>query len=330
MKTIRWGIVGCGNVTEVKSGPGFQRATNSSLVAVMRRNGELAKDYAQRHSVPKWYDDAEALIHDPEVDAVYVATPPTWHKQYTLMAAQIGKPIYVEKPMALNHQECQAMMEACRTANVPLFVAYYRRALPRFLKIKDLVDQGAIGEIRFITITLHRQVQPDEVNPETRPWRVIPDIAGGGHFVDLAAHTLDLLDYIFGPIQTVQGFAANQGHHYPAEDIVTATFVFEAGIQGVGSWCFTSFTDLDLNEIVGTQGKISFSSFDDEPVTLTTHQGVTQFSIDHPPHVQQPLIQTVVDELNGMGHCPSTGETAARTTWVMDQILQTYRNTSKE
>ena len=134
MRTVRLGIIGCGNVTEVKSGPGFQKAKDSSLVAVMRRTGELAQDYAGRHDVPRWYADAEALIGDPEVDAIYIATPPSSHKEYVILAARAGKPIYVEKPMARTHAECQAMIAICREAGVPLYVAYYRRALPRFLK----------------------------------------------------------------------------------------------------------------------------------------------------------------------------------------------------
>src|ERR1044071_3205427 len=123
-RSIRWGIIGCGDVTEVKSGPAFQKARDSALVAVMRRDGDLARDYAQRHGVPRWYDNAEALIHDPEVDAVYVATPPYAHKEYTLMSARVGKPVYVEKPMAMNHEECQVMIKACQAAGVPLLVAY--------------------------------------------------------------------------------------------------------------------------------------------------------------------------------------------------------------
>jgi predicted dehydrogenase len=112
MKRIRWGIIGCGEVTEVKSGPALQNARGSELVAVMRRNGKLAKDYAHRHQVPKWYDNANALIHDQDVDAVYVATPPSSHKEHTLAAARAGKPVYVEKPMALNHAECREMIES--------------------------------------------------------------------------------------------------------------------------------------------------------------------------------------------------------------------------
>jgi predicted dehydrogenase len=330
MKTIRWGIIGCGNVTEVKSGPGFQKANNSSLVAVMRRTGELARDYAQRHGVPKWYDDAQALIYDPEVDAVYVATPPSSHKEYTVLAAQAGKPVYVEKPMAMNYEECQEVLQACGTAGVPLFVAYYRRALPRFLKIKELLEAQAIGDVRLVTIALTQKPRPDELNPGNLPWRVIPEIAGGGRFVDLASHTLDFLDYVLGPIRLAQGFAANQGNYYPAEDIVTGSFAFASGVQGVGTWCFTGFDEVDVTEIVGSQGKISFSTYGDDPLVLTTNGGVSGFSIEHPPHIQQPLIQTVVDELIGVGCCPSTGESAARTSWVMDQMLAGYRHRKDE
>jgi predicted dehydrogenase len=322
MTAIRWGIIGCGDVTEVKSGPGFQKARGSALVAVMRRNAALAEDYAHRHGVPRWYADAEALIDDPGVDAVYVATPPSTHKHYTLLAAQAGKPVYVEKPMALNHGQCQAMIAACRAAGVPLFVAYYRRALPRFVKIKELLEQGAIGAVRFVNILLTQPTRPAELEPATLPWRVQPEIAGGGHFVDLASHTLDFLDYVLGPIRAAQGFAGNQAGLYPAEDVVTGSFCFQSGVQGAGVWCFTAYAAHDSVEIVGERGQISFSTFGaDDLVRLVKSDGAREYHIPHPPHVQQPLIQTVVDELLGLGRCPSTGESAARTNWVMDQML---------
>ena len=320
MKTIRWGIIGCGDVTEVKSGPGFQKADHSSLVAVMRRNGKLAEDYARRHGVPKWYDSADALIRDPDVDAVYIATPPYAHKEHAIMCARAGKPVYVEKPMGMNFAECQEMIEACQSAGVPLFVAYYRRGLPRFLKIKELIDEGAIGDVRGVTTVLYMPL-PDEFD-----WHYTPEVGGGGKFVDMGCHTLDFLDYVLGPIRSVAGFAGNLGGHYPAEDVVTGAFEFESGVQAVGIWSFTTFEALDKTEIVGTIGKISFSSFDADPISLTTSAGVAEFAIDNPPHVHQPLTQMIVDELNGVGRCPSTGESGARTNWVMDQLLAGYKD----
>ena len=321
MRTIRWGIIGCGNVTEVKSGPGFARATNSALVAVMRRNGDLARDYARRHGVPRWYDHAEALVQDADVDAVYIATPPNAHREYVLLSARHGKPAYVEKPMAMNAGECDDMIRACRDANVPLFTAYYRRALPRFLQVKTLVDGGGIGRVRAVSISLYRRhVETDG----SLPWRVDPAVAGGGHFVDLASHTLDLLDFILGPIARAVGGAANQGGYYSAEDIVSASLEFQAGVRGTGLWCFTADRDVDRVEIVGTGGRVGFSTFDEVPITIERDGTVESLTIPHPPHVQQPLIQTIVDELNGTGTCPSTGASGARTTRVMDALLETY------
>jgi len=325
MKTIRWGIIGCGDVTEVKSGPGFQKADNSQLVAVMRRNGDLARDYALRHKVPKWYDNAEKLIKDPEVDAIYIATPPAFHKEYTLKCAQAGKPVYVEKPMARNFEECKAMIQACEIAGVPLFVAYYRRALDRFNKIKELIDSGKIGEIRFVSVNLYKKSVTRDINTGKLPWRVIPEISGGGEFLDLASHTLDILDYILGPIEEAKGYAANQGKLYEAEDIVTASLCFSSGVKGAGVWSFSSFTDYDMNEIVGSKGKITFSTFGSEPILLTTLESNVSISAINPLHIQQQLIQKVVNELNGVGTCPSKGISASRTNKVMDEILKNHR-----
>lgn len=321
MRKIKWGIIGCGDVTEVKSGPGFQKVNNSELVAVMRRNGELAKDYAKRHNVSKWYDDAEKLINDTDVDAVYIAAPPANHKEYTIMAARAGKPVYVEKPMALNTKECEEMIDVCKTAGVPLFVAYYRRALARFLKIKELIDSKTIGDVRFININFQDVVKE---SPSNLPWRVDPKISGGGHFVDLASHMLDFLDYVFGPIKQVKGIASNQAKIYPAEDIVTGAFLFENGVHGTGTWCFSSFKRIDHTEIIGDKGKITYSTFDAEPIRLTSENGTMEFKIEYPQHIQQSLIQTVVDDLNGIGKCPSTGYTGMRTTWVMEEMLREY------
>ena len=325
MKTVRWGIIGCGDVTEVKSGPGFQKADHSELVAVMRRDQGRARDYAERHGVPRWYSDAQQLVDDPEVDAVYVATPPSSHKQYTLMAARASKPVYVEKPMAIDFDECEEMIAACRTAAVPLFVAYYRRALERFLEVKRLVDSGAIGPVRFVSIALSQAPYPEELESGGLPWRVIPEISGGGRFLDLASHMLDFLDFTLGPIARAEGFASNQDGRYAAEDTVSASFVFESGVHGVGVWSFSSFGESDHTEIVGTTGRIRFSNFAAEPISLVSEDGIQRFPVANPLHVQQPLIQTVVDALNGVGECPSTGETAARTTRVMDALLREYR-----
>ncbi len=324
MDEVRWGIIGCGTVTEKKSGPAFNKVEGSRLVAVMRRSAEKARDYAERHGVPRWYDDADRLIHDPEVNAVYVATPPDSHAHYAIRAAQAGKPVYVEKPMARTYAECRQMIAACKQAGVPLFVAYYRRCLPAFLKVKALVQDGAIGDVRFVHVRLFYPPRPGDFERHNLPWRVQPEIAGGGYFYDLGSHQLDYLDYLFGPVTSAQGHAVNQAGLYPAEDAVAAHFAFESGVVGTGLWCFTvdAGSTTDRIEIFGSTGHLSFAAFNlPEPIRLTRNGQTEEIHCPTPEHVQQPLIQTVVDELLGRGRCPSTGVSAARTNWVLEQIV---------
>ena len=322
---IRWGIIGCGDVCEVKSGPGFQRARDSALVAVMRRDGARAADFARRHGVPRWHDDADALLHDPEVDAVYVATPPDAHCEYTLRAARAGKPVYVEKPMARTAAEAETMFAACREAGVPLYVAYYRRAMPRFRQAKALLDAGHVGRVRVVTVELWVPPAPEEFSAEA-PWRVRPEVGGGGRFVDMGCHQLDLVDFLLGPIAEVQGLAGNQGGRYGAEDVVAASFRTAQGVFGTGTWSYSAAVPRDRIEVVGERGTLAFACFDlAEPLALATADGLQHVHVAPEPHVQQPLIQTVVDALHGRGECPSTGESALRTTRVIDRILADWR-----
>ncbi|GAB3657915.1 Gfo/Idh/MocA family oxidoreductase [Echinicola sediminis] len=320
---VRWGIVGVGDVCEVKSAPAMNLVENSRLVAVMRRNEEKVKDYAHRHGVPKWYTDADQLIHDPEVNAIYIATPPNVHQELTLKAASAGKPVYVEKPMARTYQECQAMQEACDAAGVPLYVAYYRRSLPHFLKIKELIASGAIGDVRYVNIQMNQVLRPDVVRNLDNNWRVDPEVAGGGYFYDLASHQLDFLDFALGPIKRAQGMKANQAGGYAAEDMVTAAFEFESGVMGTGSWCFSTseLSVKDWTVIYGSKGQISYETFGTGSLILETeYSGKEILEYDLPQHIQFPLIQQVVGDILGFSKCSSTGVTAARTNKVMEEI----------
>jgi predicted dehydrogenase len=318
-------MIGCGDVAEVKSGPGFYKARDSQLVAVMRRDGSLAADYARRHNVQRWHDDADLIIHASDIDAIYIATLTDSHHEYTLRCAAAGKPVYVEKPMALNATQCAEMIGACKAHAVPLWVGYYRRALPRFLAVRDLVAEGAIGDVRMVTVRqLKRSPSREDLESSAIAWRSDPQ-RGGGIFFEGACHTFDALDFIVGPIKEVRAFADNQARAYPSEDMIVAAFSFENGAYGGGGWCYSADQDEEYNEIVGSRGSIRFSTFSPVPIRLTRGSGVEEIAVGDPPHVHQPLIQSIVDELHGKGKCPSTGETALRTARVMDAILREFR-----
>jgi len=299
---INWGIIGCGNVTEVKSGPGFSKTPGSALAMVMRRDGRLAEDYAKRHGVPRWTTDADALIADSGVDAVYVATPVGSHLEYALKVCAAGKPCYMEKPMARNTTEAEAMVTAFRKAGVPLFVAYYRRGLPRFLKVRDLVASGVIGQLTGVS---YRCASPAFKRSGELPWRLKPAESGGGLFMDIGCHTLDIIDFIAGPLHAVQGWAANVASDHAVEDSVAMTFRLESGGLGTASWNFASDQSEEFIVFSGTAGRITISTFGQEPVKLERGKEIDQFDLPNPTHIQQPLIETIVNQLLGKGVCPA-------------------------
>lgn len=325
MKTIRWGMIGCGDVTEVKSGPGFYKAEHSALAAVTSKRLSRAESYAARHNVPKVYEQVEDLLSDPDIDIVYVATPPAFHKEYALKCFAAGKPVYIEKPMATTYQDCLEIIKASEQSGIPGFVAFYRRAMERFLCVKKLLDSRTIGELRFVNVVMYQAAQPEDYEREHLPWRLVPSIAGGGKFLDMGVHVMDFLDFSCGPISITHGMASNQAGLYEVEDIVTANWKFENGAHGTGTWCFSAFENADCVEFVGSGGEIWFDFFGEGPVYVKTNQGVTEYQYKNPAHIQQPFIQSIVNELLGLGTCPGTLRSAARTSLVMDEILRGYR-----
>lgn len=325
MKTIRWGMIGCGAVTEVKSGPGLYKSDNSTLVAVTSSDLELSRSYAQRHGVAKVYASAEELVQDPEIDAVYIATPPVVHKSLSLLAARAGKHVYVEKPMAMRFAECQEIIDECQRHNVRLYVAFYRRAMERFLQVKRWLDDKAIGEVLCVKAVQHQPPAQEDLSRATLPWRLLPQVAGAGKFLDMGVHTLDIFDFWFGAIEEVHGIASNKGGLYDVEDTVTATWRHASGVQGFGSWCYVCGGDQDHVEIIGTQGRIEMEFFSDKPLRLITADGVQEADIPNPQHVQQPFIQSIVNDLNGVAVCPGNVESAARASWVADEVLKNFR-----
>lgn len=309
---MRWGIIGVGDVTEVKSGPAFRQIPGVELVAVMRRSPDLARDYARRHDVPRWHSDADDIMHADDIDAVYIATHPNTHADYTRRAAAAGKAVLVEKPMAVDATECRSMTAACEAAGVRLWVAYYRRALPRFERVRTLIADGAIGEVRAVNSIRLQQPRPQS-------WQNTPGLSGGGWFFDAACHTLDWLDHVLGPLRDVHGQAIGHGHSL--EDTVTISCALDNDVIGSGTWCFDAGIDYDRTTIVGTRGTVSVSISAPEPVRLVTGSDTDWLPIADPPHVHEPLLRTIVDEWNGVGRSPSTGVSATRTAAVMDQIL---------
>lgn len=321
MKTINWGIIGCGDVTEVKSGPAFNKVPHSKLVAVMRRDEVKVKDYAKRHHVPTWYTNAHQLINNPAVNAIYVATPPLQHEEYTIAALKAGKPVYVEKPMAVDVASAQRMANASQGGK--LVVAHYRRAQPFFLKILELIQNGTIGEIKYVDLKfLQLRLAEEELKDPRIAWRVDPAVAGGGLFHDLAPHQLDLMLYFFGKIKSTSGVSSNQAGLYAAADIVGGNILFENGVIFQGIWCFDAPKEeaKDSCEIIGSEGKITFSVFGEHEMMVTAKGKTSKINCEKPEHVQQPMIEKVVQYFLDTGDNPSP---AAEGVTVME-VMQSF------
>jgi 1,5-anhydro-D-fructose reductase (1,5-anhydro-D-mannitol-forming) len=322
MKQIRWAMIGCGSVTEQKSGPGLYKAAGSTLVAVMSRTLARAEDWTARHGVGKAYDNIDRLLADEEIDAVYIATHPNTHRFYTLLCAGAGKAVYCEKPLGMNSEQSSQMVEYCNKQGVPFFSAYYRRALPKFLMIKEFIDTAAWGAVQAVHVQMSKRASESE-RAGTDPWRIQPEVSGGGHFHDIGSHALDLIDWYFGPITHASGSSANKGGYYQAPDVVHGHFTTQSGVGGTGLWTFNTYKDEDRTTIYFEDARLEYSVLDiAAPIILTTEEGQKIIEVPAPPaHVAQPLIQTVVDQLLGKGVCPSTGETGARTDRAIELLL---------
>lgn len=323
MDQIRWGIIGCGDVTEMKSGPAFNKVSNSSLVAVMRRDGAKAKDYAARHGVKKWYDDAEKLIQDDEVNAVYIATPPDSHEAYAIAAMNAGKPVYIEKPMTLNFESANRLSKLAQEKNIKISIAHYRRGQPLFNKVKQLLAEKIIGETLFARLEFYKKpLNPSSLTIPKVAWRINPEMSGGGLFHDMAPHQLDLMYWFFGDIEKASGYSKNQGGIYNADDIVSGNILFKSGVIFNGLWCFNvaKENESDLCEIEGTKGKIRFPIFEHKKIEVIVNGKTENILFEPLQHVQLPLIQKIVNYFLDKGPNPSSAEDGAKVMWLLDQF----------
>lgn len=317
---INWGMIGCGAVTEVKSGPAYNVLGKSSLVGVTSRTLASAKDYASRHNVPNVFENPSAMINSSSIDAIYIATPPSSHLELAMSVAKAKKPCCIEKPISINYAKATEITKAFGDNGTPLFIAYYRRSLPRFQAIKSWISDGKVGDIRHIHWSLTRTPTKNDIDHKFG-WRTDPNEAPGGYFDDLACHGLDLFDFYFGPIMDAKGQTLNQQKLYNVPDSFSATWLHETGVTGSGYWNFSSFDRSDEVQVIGSHGKISFSMFADECIKCITADGIEILDIDHPTHLHKFHVENIISHLQGLTIHPSTGESAMRTAWVCEQIL---------
>lgn len=324
MEKICWGIIGCGNVTEVKSGPAFNKVEHSSLIAVSRRDPDKLADYVKRHHIPLSFTNALDLIQSEKINALYIATPPNVREAYAIEAMQLGKPVYLEKPMALNLAACKRLKAVSEKLGIKLSVAHYRRNLPLFMEVKNILEQGDIGAIKEVQITMLKKTDKAAKDPSN--WRVDPSIAGGGYFYDLAPHQIDLVFYFFGKPKSFSGISTNKAGLYKAEDFVQGTIELENGIVCKGLWDFSiNGEEKDEFLIIGEKGTIRFPVFG-LFIEVESNGQVKTIPFEAPKHNQQNHIQAVVNYFLGKGENPCSAEDAILSMEVMESFVYGSKN----
>lgn len=298
IKEISWAIIGCGDVTEIKSGPGLYKSRNSKLSGVYNRTYEKAVDYAKRHNVTKVYKSVDELLTDSEIDIVYIATPPSTHYEYAIQTLKAEKIPYIEKPMVTKLNQAIEIDNLAKSSGIPPYVAFYRRGLEKFLKIKELLDSGIIGEIRTVHVMQLMKVDESEKSKETRPWRVIPEISGGGKFLDVGTHVLDCLIWFLGELESMTGIVANRGGFYDTDDTVVTTLKFKSGIVGTGHWCFVSDRHFSEVQIIGDRGNITYDGLSGKNFFITVDGETKEYYFTVPKHISMPYQQSIIDELS--------------------------------
>lgn len=319
---IKWGIIGAGDVAEVKSGPAFQKATNSELVAIMRRNEDKAKDFAGRHHVPYYYTDVDMLLGQKDIDAIYVASPPLHHTAHAIKALKAGKDVYLEKPLSINTENARKIIDVAQKTGRKLTVAHYRRQLPAFVYVKKLIQEHAVGKIRLATIRILQPVKSAIIASTEDNWRLNPDISGGGFFHDLAPHQIDLMLQYFGDAEWFSGSSGNQSGAYQADDAVTGAIRFSSGVQMQGAWIF-SFGDqiepVDECCLYGTEGNIHFSFYGGQ-VRVEKAGNIQTIDFENPANIQLPMIQQTTNYFMGKAPNPCTAQEALKGLEIMESF----------
>lgn len=311
-------MIGAGDVTEIKSGPAFNKVDNSVLAALVRRNADKARDYAARHNVPDWYIDAGEMLDRDDINAIYIATPPSTHKEYALAALNAGKDVYLEKPMALNAVESLEILETAKKLGRKLCLAHYRRELPCFKKVKELIDSGVIGDTQYAKLEIFQPEDSAIIAQTEENWRTNAAISGGGLFHDIGPHQIDLMMHYFGP--PLNFFGSSKGKTPEVADIVIGQIEFKKAVfQGVWNFRAPEPEMRDKCTLLGSSGKIEFS-FYKEHISLDAGEINERFEFSNPENIQLPLIDKVVKYFRGEGDNPCPGEDGIKVMEIIDRF----------
>lgn len=319
MDVLKWGLIGAGDIARKRIAPALVDLPNCELVAVSRGRPELAEAFAAEFGVKRWYADWLEILTD-EIDAVYIATPVFLHPEQTIAAAEAGKHILCEKPMALNVEECDRMIAACKANNVKLGIAYYRRFYPVLESVRQVIASGEIGKVVFAQMNAFEYFDPAPDN--RRHWLLEKAKSGGGPMMDFGCHRLEVLTDLFGTVRRTESIVSNIAFEREVEDTAAVLLQFESDTCAALIVSHASHEPQDTFEIFGTTGSINIPVLNSGDIRIKTAAGETTES--HPPHanIHQPLIEDFTDAVL-IGREPRvSGETGRLIALLEDEIYR--------
>jgi predicted dehydrogenase len=298
MSKLSFGLIGCGDIARKRVAPALRDLHSCELIAVSRAQSQLAESFAKQFGARRWYADWCELINDKEVQAVYIATPVHLHAAQTIAAAEAGKHVLCEKPMALNVAECDRMIDACRSNNVKLGIAYYRHFYPVVRRLKQILDSGEIGKPVVAQINAFEWFDPTPTHP--RAWLLKKEQSGGGPMFDFGCHRIEVLLDLFGEAGDVKSTMTNNFFKREVEDVAVATFQFEQGVCATLTVAHSAREPQDTVDVFGSEGSLHVSVLNEGTLRVVT-DGEERVE-SHPPaaNIHQPLIddfaQSVIED----------------------------------
>ena len=318
MEVIRWALIGCGDIARRRVAPALSDLPGCELVAVSRVRSELAEAFAREFRARKWYADWQELLRDPEIDAVYIATPVYVHAAQAIAAAEAGKHVLCEKPMAMNVGECDRMIAACRANHVRLGVAYYRHFYPLIERIKNVLESSEIGEVVLAQINVFGRFNPQPGQP--RDWLMKKALAGGGPMFDVGSHRIEILLNLFGPVRRIASLGANVVFDREVEDTAIASFQFERGTLGVLTVTHAANEPQDTLDVFGVSGSVHVEALNDGRMTVKTASGARVESHPSASNAHQPLIEDFVEAVFEDREPGVSGEIGRRVAEIEEEI----------
>lgn len=320
---IGWGIIGCGDIANKRVAPAINDQADSDLVAFFSHTKARAEEFAARHRAGRAYDDLGALLADPGVTAVYVASPQNRHCGETVAAAEAGKHVLCEKPMAMDTAECRRMIEACRANGVHLSASYYRRFYPKTQKMKALIEAGAIGTPVQVDISMTGFWKADPKDPKY--WRVTKAGSSGGALADTGSHRLDVLCHLLGEPESVAGFADRMAMDFETPDAETMVVRMRCGAHVVSRHALCTPNGRDDFEVFGTKGALIASPFDGDALTVEAGGKRETFQLPKHANVHFPLVDDFAGRLSREESPSFDGTDGMQATRIIDGCYESAR-----